>query len=225
MHAPATGPHAPACDDGAEQVRPAQPDDLGRLAELAAEALDALGAARGGARLLREGRLAQLAASIRQRGERSPGADLTGQLGALAASLDCLLLGGWYAGALVGVALAERVEARDGVPGATSSAAIEMLYVEPAARGVGVGGALLAGVLDWCAAAGCAGLDVVALPGDRTTKSLLEQHGFRARAIVMHAAVPSDPQPSDLQPSDLQLAVPPAVVSDVRPDLPAAPPR
>jgi hypothetical protein len=49
-----------------------------------------------------------------------------------------------------------------------------------------VGGALLEGLVSWFAAAGCRGVDVSALPGDRETKNLLEATGFKARLITMH---------------------------------------
>jgi GNAT superfamily N-acetyltransferase len=95
------------------------------------------------------------------------------------------VLAGWYEGLLVGIALVRRA----GDPTA-SPARVEVLFVEPAMRGVGVGEALLVGAVEWCAAQGCSGVDVTALPGDRATKSLLERCGFRARAVVMHRLLP-----------------------------------
>ncbi len=63
---------------------------------------------------------------------------------------------------------------------------IDEVYVEPDARGVGVGEAILEGVIRWCAAAGCTALDATALPGDRHAKGFFERHGFTARLLIMH---------------------------------------
>jgi GNAT superfamily N-acetyltransferase len=203
-----------AGNEEAERALPARGEDLERLAELVGEAVNALGAARGGERLLASGALDRLLGSPGVRdGAGAPAVVVARRLGALVASPDALLLGGWYAGALVGVALAERVRAGSREPGSSSRAGgsgpsgewrpsgesgqsgewrqsgqsgrIGLLYVEPPARGVGVGEALLVAALRWCADNGCADADVAALPGDRATKALLERHGFRARVIVM----------------------------------------
>ena len=63
------------------------------------------------------------------------------------------------------------------------------LFVEPEARGVGVGEAIAREVLDHCRQAKCRGVDVIALPGHRATKNFFEEQGFAARAIVMHHEV------------------------------------
>jgi GNAT superfamily N-acetyltransferase len=70
--------------------------------------------------------------------------------------------------------------------GETRLGIIDALYVESGARGVGVGGALLNGIVTWFTASGCRGVDISALPGDRATKNLLEASGFKARLIIMH---------------------------------------
>lgn len=64
---------------------------------------------------------------------------------------------------------------------------IDGLYVEPEAREVGVGTAILSGMGEWFRARSCATLDVPVLPGDRLTKSLFESCGMRARLVTMHA--------------------------------------
>src|SRR5262249_34436647 len=48
---------------------------------------------------------------------------------------------------------------------------ISELYVEPEARGVGVGEAMLAEVTKFCRDKSCFGIDGMALPGDRATKN------------------------------------------------------
>jgi GNAT superfamily N-acetyltransferase len=63
---------------------------------------------------------------------------------------------------------------------------VEALYVDPPARGVGVGEVVLARLLDWFAGQGCTGVDALALPGDRDTKSFFEAAGFKTRLLVMH---------------------------------------
>ncbi|HKA04875.1 MAG TPA: GNAT family N-acetyltransferase [Acidimicrobiales bacterium] len=68
-------------------------------------------------------------------------------------------------------------------------AVIEALFVEPEAREVGVGEAMMDLVLHWAAGHGVIGLDAVALPGDRATKNFFERFGLTARAIVVHRAL------------------------------------
>jgi GNAT superfamily N-acetyltransferase len=63
---------------------------------------------------------------------------------------------------------------------------IEDIYVEPEARAVGVGEAMMASALEWFTAEGCKGVDAYALPGDRHTKNFFEESGFSARLLVMH---------------------------------------
>lgn len=148
---------------------PALPRDLARLSELCREATSSVAAARGGRLLLAE----------EQAGE--PGEEPLAQL--LRDGTSCVE-SGWYEGALVGLAVAR---VRGSAPDLTG--AVTMLYVEPPARGVGVGESLLAAVVDWCRGRGCRGVDVAALPGDRATKALLERCGFTARKVVMHRAI------------------------------------
>lgn len=60
------------------------------------------------------------------------------------------------------------------------------LYVLEEARGVGVGDAVLASLIDWAKRRGCVGIDSMALPGDRATKNFFEGHGMVARSITVH---------------------------------------
>ena len=62
---------------------------------------------------------------------------------------------------------------------------VECCYVETGARGVGVGTALMDAAVRWCAGAGCAEVDALALPGDRATKQRLEATGFTARLLTL----------------------------------------
>ncbi len=153
-----------------EAARPARPEDLPRLADLLAEALDAIAAARGGRELLDEE-----AAAL-----SDPGA-----LRRLHRARDALVAGGWYEGTLVGLAVAHVTPSRSGA----RRGVVDLVYVEPGAREMGVGELLLRAVIEWCAEQSCATVDALALPGDRETKSLLERHAFRARKVVMSRPV------------------------------------
>ena len=62
---------------------------------------------------------------------------------------------------------------------------IECLYVEPDARGVGVGSALMAALVEWCREQSCVDMDALALPGDRASKQRYEGAGFTARLITL----------------------------------------
>ncbi len=92
---------------------------------------------------------------------------------------------GRLAGASVGFAQAELTELNDG----GLIAEVQVLYVMPGARGVGVGESLMKAVLDWAEASGAEGVDSLALPGDRATKNFFEQFGLKARAIVVHRSL------------------------------------
>lgn len=94
--------------------------------------------------------------------------------------------GGVWAGTIddsvVGYAVARVEQARSDV----RLARVEALFVEEAARGVGVGAALMAAVLEWAKSKACTGVDAWALPGDRHTKNFFEGSGFSARLLTMH---------------------------------------
>lgn len=69
---------------------------------------------------------------------------------------------------------------------------LELLYVEPRARQVGVAEAMVDAVLPWCRDKGCVGVDAPALPGNRPAKAFFEEHGFLARLLVMHRPLGSE---------------------------------
>ena len=66
------------------------------------------------------------------------------------------------------------------------AAFLEDLYVEPEAREVGIGAALLDVLVQWALNAGCVGVDSVVLPGNRAAKNFFEAHGLIARSITVH---------------------------------------
>jgi GNAT superfamily N-acetyltransferase len=73
----------------------------------------------------------------------------------------------------------------DGMPGGLL-ARVEELYVEPEAREVGIGEAMLDACVQWASEHGCAGIEVEALPGARSAKNLAERSGFTARLLILH---------------------------------------
>jgi aminoglycoside 6'-N-acetyltransferase I len=59
------------------------------------------------------------------------------------------------------------------------SAELEDLYVLPQVRGLGVGGALIAAVKDWCRARGCSLVSVVVTPEGQAAHNLIEYYSRR----------------------------------------------
>ncbi len=88
-----------------------------------------------------------------------------------------VLVAGTFDDVVVGIALASS----EG-----QLATVEELYVEPRAREVGVGEAMLEFIVVWAGAKLLAFIDYPALPGDRSSKNLGERSGFSARLLVMH---------------------------------------
>lgn len=114
----------------------------------------------------------------RERRQGDPEADVRAAL----AAADRHVVVGTLDGLAVGYALAHAERLADG----GLLGVVDDLYVEPAARAVGIGEAVMEEVLAWCRAQGCFGVDSLALPGDRPTKNFFESFGLVARAIVVH---------------------------------------
>ncbi len=77
-------------------------------------------------------------------------------------------------------------------------AVIRELWVDPRARRIGMGTALLERACDAALEHGCGGVDSLALPGDRATKNFFENHSMVARAIVVHRGLlPADDRSGD----------------------------
>jgi GNAT superfamily N-acetyltransferase len=154
-----------------EAARPASSDDLPRIAELARAAIAELRSTKGGE------------VWARREARKEPIDDL------LAADLDsanAFVLVGAIDDAVIGYAVAVIEELSDG----SKLARLTDVYVEPEARGVGVGELLLDAVVAWAAERRCAGIDSLALPGNRETKNFFESFGLVARAIVVHRPLP-----------------------------------
>ena len=154
-----------------EEARLATEADLDAVATLARAALAEMAPVRGGHVFTsREGRAEPVDESLR----------------VALAGPDHRVLAGTLDGTVLGYAVA-RVEAlRTG----EGLGVIEDLYVDPEARGVGLGEAMMDALLQWFTERGVAGVDAMALPGDRSTKNFFETAGFSARLLVMHHRMP-----------------------------------
>jgi GNAT superfamily N-acetyltransferase len=152
------------------EARPATPADLAALVPLVDAAATEKAAQKGGL--------------VWSRRERRSGPIVD----ALAHAVDApdyeLAVGVWD-GTVVGYALARADRLADG----GLLGVVDDLYVDPGAREVGIGEALMDHLLDWCRAQGCFGVDSIALPGDRATKNFFESFGLVARAILVHKSL------------------------------------
>ena len=154
-------------------ARPAGPDDLGVLAELATIAIDELTPNRGGALWRRH-----LARPV------PPDASLTADLGDPAVHVVVGTIDDEPVG--YGVVRVETL-ADGGRLGVISD-----LFSHPEAREVAVGELMMEALIEWCRAQGCFGVDSIALPGDRHTKNFFESFGLVARAIIVHRSLEDD---------------------------------
>jgi GNAT superfamily N-acetyltransferase len=111
---------------------------------------------------------------------------------AAVADPDRLVTVGTLDGVEVGFATA-----RCDTAGSQPRGIVETIYVEPAARQVGVGEVMVDAILKWCAERGCRGVDAPALPGSRPAKAFFEDHGFVARLLIMHRVLPDAPAGDD----------------------------
>jgi ribosomal protein S18 acetylase RimI-like enzyme len=150
-----------------EGVREAGPDDVARLADLARAAITELTPTKGGD------------IWARREARQEP---LQESLATAVSASDQHVLVGELDGAAMGYAVARLETLHDG----TTLGVVDDLYVEAGAREVGLGEALMDGLLEWCRGRGCVGVDSLALPGNRETKNFFESFGLVARAIVVH---------------------------------------
>ena len=150
-----------------EAARPATTDDVERIAQLAAEAIGEQAPLRGGGVF-----------AAREARPLPAGPSLTEALD----DPSQLVVAGTIDDVVIGYTAVRTERLRNGeVLGIVTD-----IYVEPEARGVGVGEAMVDLVLDWCREQGCTGVDGFALPGNRQTKNFFETFGFTARGIVVH---------------------------------------
>jgi GNAT superfamily N-acetyltransferase len=156
-----------------EEVRPATADDGPRLRELAGEWLAGLLGQRGGSLLLES--------DPTDPSGTGPGERIAGMIG----SPGRIVLVGTLDSVVTGFACG-RVDER---PHAARRGVLEACYVEPGARGVGIGHLLLDNVVSWFADHGVEGVDGTALPGDRLAKNFFEAAGFKARMLTMYRPI------------------------------------
>jgi ribosomal protein S18 acetylase RimI-like enzyme len=150
-----------------EGSRPATPEDLPRIAELAELVRHELAPMKGGALWAAREALAE---------------PFDGTYGALIDRDDALVVVGTVDETVIGFGVVTLERLRNG----ETLGVITDLFVEPDARAVGVGEAMADEIVTFCVARGCIGVDALALPGHRATKNFFEESGFTARAIVMH---------------------------------------
>jgi GNAT superfamily N-acetyltransferase len=150
-----------------ESARRASPDDIARVVALAAMFTAEARADRGGVVWAARDALAP-----RDRDELADALD----------DPDELVLVGCIDEHVAGYAVARAESLRDG----STLVVLHDLYVEPDAREVGVGSALLDEVIAWARKLDACGVDALALPGNRDAKNFFEMHGLVARAIVVH---------------------------------------
>lgn len=152
-----------------ESARRAGPGDVAELARLVTAALDGVVGQRGADQWL-----STAAPAAPGEADLAPDAPVA-----------------WFLGCLddvpVGVAAVSEQAWRDG----RTVLRAELVYVEPDARELGVGEALVDALLAEATQRGAAALESTALPGDRELKNLFERVGLVARAIVVHKALPT----------------------------------
>ncbi len=150
-------------------MRDATPGDLGRLLELYADLDREMGEYRG--------RWAHI--------DTWP-EPVAGALGAAIADEQIGVFVGTIDDYPVGYAVCE---IEDALPqtGGERVGNVRDLFVEPEAREVGVGEALLLRVIDWLTEHGVRSADITVSPGHRAAKNFCEENGFVARSITMHS--------------------------------------
>lgn len=155
-----------------EGARPATLDDVERLVELVEACRAELARLRGGVLWARHD---------------APGEPHRDRLAAQIAAPDdrAKVWCGTLDESVIGVAATEAEPLRDG----RLLAVVEELYVEPGAREMGVGEALMGEVMAWANAAGCVGVDASVLPGSRAAKNFFEGLGLTARSITVHRSL------------------------------------
>ncbi|HEX2575138.1 MAG TPA: GNAT family N-acetyltransferase [Aquihabitans sp.] len=159
-----------------EAARPAVAADAVVVAALARQAIAELAANRGG--------------SVWRRREAHPeplddllAATVAGEVAGTSAVV------GTVDDTVVGYGIVRMDPLHDG----NTLAVVTDLYVDPEARAIGIGEAMMDLLVEQARAAGAIGIDALALPGDRHTKNFFETFGLTARAIVVHRSLVDPP--------------------------------
>lgn len=150
-----------------EDCRPATPEDLARIVELGRDLHRELAPMRGG-RIwaAREARVEPLEPAFAKLLDDPDASVWVG-------TIDEVVVG-------FGAVIVETLSTGERLGRITE------LFVEDAARAVGVGETICDALVAFAMAHQCVGVDAVALPGHRATKNFFEDQGFTARALVMH---------------------------------------
>lgn len=154
-----------------EHARTAAAGDLNAIHQLVASALVEAADKRGGA-LLVGGELAGVADRVAAILAAEPVDDQLSTGAVVVGTFDDVVLG------VASVLYEDRPAGRQ--------ARLEAFVVDPGARSVAIGEAMMRLVQDQARAQGCIGLDAYALPGDRDTKNFFESFGLKARLLVVH---------------------------------------
>lgn len=150
--------------------RPAGPGDVEVLSGLAARAREHLGSVRGGEALLDALRAGPDPVSFARSGTPPSGAHMV-----WCAAIDDVIIG--YCSATVETEYDDRV------------VLVREVWVEPDAREVGAGEALVSAAMAWAIAEEATAIDAWALPGARELKNLFERLGLTARLLTVRRSL------------------------------------
>ncbi len=156
-----------------EAVRAATDADTPRLDEMVDELVARITAQRGGSLLV-------------ESGVGGPGVDPgRDRVDDLLADESTLVLVGTLDGVITGFGVCHVSDREASRP----RGVLDACYVEPGARGVGLGRLLIDTSVAWLEDRGCQGVDGIALPGDRDAKNFYESAGFKARMLTMYREI------------------------------------
>ena len=157
-----------------ESARLADASDIDSMQRISVSTTTTLGEARGGSLLLARESVDEAEQIL----------DAVRQGRAIVGTYDDTVLGyGWFS-----------VES---LPGGVLLGRIHTLVVEPEARGVGIGAAMMDLLLEVLGARGCSSVDSLALPGDRETKNFFESYGLKARLLIVNRSLVAPPPGPD----------------------------
>jgi ribosomal protein S18 acetylase RimI-like enzyme len=156
-----------------EAVRPATPEDVPRIVELALLLRAELGVMKGGDLWLWRDAWPE---------------PLDATYAGLLARDDAYVVLGTIDGVAIGYGVVVVETLRSG----RRLGVVTDLFVEIEARAVGVGECVAGALVGFCEAQGCVGIDASALPGHRAAKNFFERNGFTARSLTMHRRLAPD---------------------------------